>query len=74
MHAAGMSRQRYPAFLTRLLSKHSDISTTHLMFDCADHFMWNSVHGLHKVLQPDPLKAFCAGIAVGVCGNVLRPI
>ncbi len=33
MHAAGMSRQRYPAFLTRPLSKRGDVSTTHLMFD-----------------------------------------
>lgn len=31
MPAAGMSRQPYLAFLTRLPSKRSDISITHLM-------------------------------------------
>ncbi len=34
MHAAGMSRQRYPAFLTRLQSKRSDIATPYLMSTC----------------------------------------
>ncbi len=34
MPAAGMSRQRYLAFLTRLPSKRSDISITHLMRTC----------------------------------------
>lgn len=33
MHAAGMSRQRYPAFLTRLLSKHSNVPTIQFMLN-----------------------------------------
>ncbi len=33
MHAAGMSRQHYPAFLTRLLSKRNDVPTIPLMLN-----------------------------------------
>lgn len=33
MHAVGMSRQGCPVFLTRLLSKRSDVSTTHVMLN-----------------------------------------